>query len=106
MSTLESFSRLDQIGKYLLKTMDGIFALILSIGYLCWALALSTSLLGVSVNVGWNFILSLFFMPVLFIAVFLWHRIGTSISDRSPIIFCIVSNAALALAPIYNFFWR
>jgi hypothetical protein len=105
-STLESFSRLEEIGKYLVKTIDGIFALILSIGYLSWALALSTGLLGVSGQASWNFILGLFFMPVLFIIVFLWHRIGKSVLDKGSIIFCIISNTALALAPIYNYFWR
>lgn len=106
MDTLELFSIVKKIGKYLIKTIDGIFALILSIGYLSWALALSTGLLGVPGHASWNFILGLFFMPALFIAVFLRHRVASSISDKTPIIFCIVSNTALAFVPIYIYFWR
>lgn len=106
MNTFESFSSVGSIGKYLVKTIDGIFALTLSIGYLSWALALLTGLFGISGHASWSFILGLFFMPVLFIAVFLRHRIGVSISDKTPIVFCIVSNTALALVPIYIYFWR
>ena len=106
MDTIKPFSIVGKIGKYLIKTIDGIFALILSIGYLSWALVLSTGLFGVSNHVSWNFILGLFFMPVLFIAVFLRHRVASSISDKTPIIFCIISNTAFAVVPIYVYFWR
>ena len=106
MDISEPFSIVGKIGKYLIKTIDGIFALILSIGYLSWALVLSTGSFGVPNHVSWDFILGLFFMPVLFILFFLKHRVDSSISDKTPIIFCIISNAALALVPIYIYFWR
>jgi hypothetical protein len=104
MDTFKPFSIVGKTGKYLIKTIDGIFALILSIGCLSWVLVLSTGSFGVSNHASWNFILGLFFMPVLFILVFLRHRVASSISDKTPVIFCIISNTALALVPIYIYF--
>jgi len=100
------FSTVTNIAKYFIKTIDGIYALSLSIAYLGWALILCTGLIDVADRISWSFKLGLFFMPVLFFLVVLQHRIRSSVTDKPSAIFCIVSNTALALAPIYNYFFR
>lgn len=102
--TLESFSAIGTIGRYLVGTIDGLFTLFLSIAYISWGGVLIHSTQTDHTN--WPFVLGLFFMPILFVVIFLRHRIGTSITDNTPVIFCIISNTAVALAPLYIHFWR
>lgn len=105
-STLESSSAVDLMAVYLVRTVDGLFTLALSVIYVVWALFLILGIEGVHRPMGWSFIAALFFMPIIFLLVFFRHRIGTSMADNKPILFCIVSNSAVAFAPAYIYFWR
>lgn len=106
---MEDFEQLyvsKNIVRFLLKTIDGIYTLILSCGYLGWALSFASGILDISSSENPYFVIGLFFMPFLFIVVYIRHRIGSLISDNNPVVFCIASNTALALAPLYIYYWK
>lgn len=71
MDTLELFSSIRKVGKFIVVRVDGIYALILSIGYISWTFVLLTR--DDAIFMDWTFLLGLFFMPVLFILTFMSH---------------------------------
>lgn len=103
---VKSTTSIKEIGKFLLSTIDGIYALTLSVIFLAMAVWALADGFKSKTDTDWNWILATFFSSVLFIVVFVRHRIGVSVSNKKPIIFSMISNSALALAVIYNHYWR
>lgn len=90
---------------YLRKTNDGKFTSILSILYSFLATYLLLSDDFITHYQKMDIVLGFYCMPILFIAVLINHRIGSSPTDNTPVIPCIISNIAMALLPLY-FIWR
>ena len=101
----ESATSVHRVWKALLSTIDGIYTLILSAIFLAMGVWALVDGLGTKTELNWDWLLVTFFVPVLFVVIFVRHRIGTSVLDNEPIVFSIISNSFIALALIY-YHWR
>ena len=94
-----------QLWKVLLSTVDGIYTVTLSAIFLVIGVWTLVDGVNSKTDLDWDWVLVTMFVPVLFVAIFIRHRIGSSISDKTPISFSLISNSPIALALIYNH-WR
>lgn len=105
IKTLNSGSNLKQSFLFMINTPDGKVTLILSAMFASYSIVLFfQNLFGYS-KCYWGTLLGLFLMPVLLTITFFRHRLGTSLSDKTPIIPCIVSNVIFSCLPFY-FIWK
>jgi hypothetical protein len=85
--------------RYLFSTPDGKLTVLLSIGYLGWAI-LELAAPGTTLrNCGWDCNSTLFMMPILLIVVFMRQRLGTKEEDRSSVLFGALNVSLVAMLP-------
>jgi hypothetical protein len=102
---IESATSIGCVWKILLSTVDGMYALILSAIFLAMGAWELVDGLRTKTELNWDWLLVTFFIPILFMVIFVRHRIGTSLLETKPIVFSIISNTSIAIALIY-YHWR
>ncbi|MBI5898505.1 MAG: hypothetical protein HZB40_04710 [Rhodocyclales bacterium] len=99
---LESISDMATVGRFMLRTPDGLVASALVLGY--WGLFLTIAILNIPLPLErvtrYEALIATALMPMLLLAVFVRHRIGTEIADSGPVLYSIIGLMVLALAPI------
>ena len=99
---MNSANSLTSLKKVIFETVDGLFAILVSILYWVGAALLAARVIEVQI-IGRYELIGMLLMPVLFILAHIWHRTGVSSDKRLHLPSIIAVSAFAFITPIVRF---